>query len=375
MKKILMLSVLTPITDKSSRVLKQAQSMQNSGYDVLVLSQNDSIQLMNETIQGVSVQRIRLFSKCFHSNIVTHIIRFFELYFKVKKIALDFDIIDCHDLFSLLIGYWISKKTHAKLIFDAHELESERTGLKGMHKKISKFLEKKLIYKCTHVITVSKSINDWYENQYSIDNVSCIYNAPRYTDGFDQHNNYFRQHFNIPTDTIVFLYQGALASARGLDLLVDCFKMLPSKYVVIFMGYGPLSQYIQTEANYADNIFYHEAVPMSKLKDTTSSADYGMSLIAPASLNEEYCMPNKLFEYIMYGIPVIGFNTKDQAEFIKKHDIGYVLEKYDVVSLKELILSLDPKKHSIFKENVQKIRKDISWETMEKRLLNIYANC
>ena len=77
----------------------------------------------------------------------------------------------------------------------------------------------------------------------------------------------------------------------------------------------------------------------------------------------------------MYGIPVIGFDTKDQAEFIKKHDIGYVLKKYDAASLKELILSIDPKKHSFFKENVQKIRKDISWETMEKQLLDIYANC
>ncbi len=79
---------------------------------------------------------------------------------------------------------------------------------------------------------------------------------------------------------------------------------------------------------------------MTELKNTTSSTDYGMSLIAPISLNEEYCMPNKLFEYIMYGISVIEFNTKDQAEFIKKHDIGYILEEYDVASLKELMLSI-----------------------------------
>lgn len=375
MKKILILSVLTPITDKSSRVLKQAQSLQKSGYDVLVLSQNDSTQLKNETINGIPIQRIQIFSKYFHSNIITHVIRFFELYFKVKKTVKGFDILDCHDLFSLLIGYWISKKTHAKLILNAHELESERTGLKGMHKKISKFLEKKLIYKCAHVITVSKSIEDWYRNEYCIDNVSCIYNAPRYTDDFDQYNNYFRQHFNIPSDRIVFLYQGALEDHRGLDLLVDCFKMLSSKYVIIFMGYGILTEYIQIESESADNIFYHEAVSMSKLKDTTSSADYGMSLIAPVSLNEEYCMPNKLFEYIMYSVPVIGFNTKDQAEFIKRHNIGYVLEKYDAASLKELILSIESQKHSLFKENVKKIRKDISWDTMERQLLDIYTGC
>lgn len=374
MNKILVLS-LTQITVQSSRVLKISKTLQNAGYGVLIVSKQEYDQCITENIDGLEIRRIHLVSKNKFSSIFIHFIRFFELYFKIKKIAVLYDIVDCHDLFTLLIGYLISRKTHAKLILNAHELESERTGLKGIYKKISKILEKKLIYKCAHVITVSESIQDWYKKEYSIDNASCIYNAPRYTDDFDADNDYFRKHFDIPSDSMIFLYQGVLDVARGLDLLVDCFKTLSNKYVVIFMGYGPLSGYIQTEADNAGNIFYHEAVPMSKLKDTTSSADYGMSLIAPVSLNEEYCMPNKLFEYIMYGVPVIGFNTKDQAEFIKKHDIGYVLEKYDAASLKELILSINSKKYPFFKENVRKIRKDVSWETMEKQLLDIYAAC
>lgn len=375
MRKILILSIGAIVDATASRVLKQGKTLQDAGYRVLVFSKAENNRQSSEIIDGIQIEKIHLLSKKLPSNIITHFFCFLEFYLKIRKKCESFDIIDCHSITSLLMGYLISKKNNAKIIFNTHELETEITGLKGFRKKIDKILEKKLIYKCAHVITVSKSIGDWYKNQYSIENVSCIYNAPRYTDDFDQHNNYFRQHFNIPADTIVFLYQGALEVARGLDLLVDCFKILSNKYVVIFMGYGSLSGYIQAEADSTDNIFYHEAVPMSKLKDTTSSADYGMSLIAPASLNEEYCMPNKLFEYIMYGLPVIGFNTKDQAEFIKKHDIGYVLEKYDAASLKELILSIDSKKYPFFKENVQKIRKDISWETMEKQLVNIYDNC
>ena len=374
MNKILVLS-FTQITAQSSRVLKISKTLQNAGYDILIVSKQEQGQCITENIDGLEIRRIHLvFKRKFH-NIFIYFMKFVQFYFKIKKIAVLYEVIDCHDLFTLFMGYLISRKNHAKLILNAHELESERTGFVGIRKKISKILEKKLITKCAHVITVSRSIEDWYRNEYSIDNVSCIYNAPRYTDDFDRKNNYFRQYFNISDDSIIFLYQGVLQTARGLDLLVECFKMLPSKYALIFMGYGSLSEYIKAESKNADNIFYHDAVSMTELKNRTSSADYGMSLIAPVSLNEEYCMPNKLFEYIMYGIPVIGFNTKDQAEFIKKHDIGYVLEKYDVVSLKELILSLDSKKHSIFKENVQKIRKDISWETMEKQLLNIYANC
>jgi len=375
MRKVLVLSVGAVVDVNSSRVLKQGKTLQDAGYSVFVFSKAKNNCQSSEIIDGIQIERIHLSSKKFPSNIITHFFHFLEFYLKIRKKCMDFDIIDCHSVTSLLVGYSIARKTKAKIIFNPHELETETTGLSGFLKKLHKLLEKKLIYKCAHVITVSESIQDWYKKEYSIDNVSCIYNAPRYTDDFDANNDYFRKHFDIPSDSMIFLYQGILDVARGLDLLIDCFKTLSNKYVVIFMGDGSLSEYIQTEADSVDNIFYHEVVPMSKLKDTTSSADYGMSLIAPISLNEEYCMPNKLFEYIMYGVPVIGFNTKDQAEFIKKHDIGYVLEKYDATSLKELILSIDSKKYTVLKEHVKKIRKDISWDAMEKQLLDIYADC
>lgn len=375
MQKILVLAIDITIDKTSSRILKQCKSLQDHGCEVLVLSKKNKDQLVHEVIYGVSIQRIPLFMKRFPSNFIFHFFKFFEMYFKIKNLNISCDVIDGHALYSLLIGYWLKKKNHAKLIFNAHELETEYTGLKGFNKRIHKFLEKRLINKCDAVITVSKSIEEWYRNEYTIDNVSCIFNAPSYTDDFDFNNNYFREYFNISSESIIFLYQGGLEAARGIELLIDCFKILPSKYVVIFMGYGSLSDYIKLEAKNTNNIFYHDAVSMTELKNVTSSADYGMSLIAPVSLNEEYCMPNKLFEYIMYGVPVIGFNTKDQAEFIRQHNVGYVLENYDINSLKELILSIDFKNHSYLKENVRKIRKDISWDSMEKQLLSIYAAC
>lgn len=371
-KKVLVITI-TQMFETSSRIIKEAKSLIKHGYDVTVCGILYPNQIENEIVSGIPVRRYYLRTKKLPNSFFFQIFKLLEFYKVIKKEQSNADIIDCHCLYSLLVGKWLKKKLKAKkLILNAHELETEMTGLAGLRKKVSKFLEKHLIKKCDNVIVVSASIERWYKETYPKTNITCVYNAPQYLE--PEKNNYFREHFNISSDSIIFLYQGAFASGRGIELILEAFSNLSNKYHVVFMGYGPFeSNILEGESKYS-NIHYHKAVPQADLYKYTSSADYGLSIIESKSLSYEYCMPNKLFEYTMFEVPVIVSNTMDQVHFVSENNIGYILNSFSSESLKELILSIDYNNIGIFKENMKKIRKKYSWDTQEDKLFEVYDN-
>lgn len=89
------------------------------------------------------------------------------------------EVIHCHDLEPLPIAVQLKKITGAKLIYDAHELETERNGLKGIRKKLSQWQEQRLMPFVDHLITVSPSILDWYARRYRSIPVSLVRNIPQ----------------------------------------------------------------------------------------------------------------------------------------------------------------------------------------------------
>jgi glycosyltransferase involved in cell wall biosynthesis len=371
MKKILAVSV-SPFDGTRSRIIKEMQSL-SANFITLIASLNTGFQLSDEKVQGVSVRRISVKTKFLPKVFIFQIPKFIEFGVKIISIFKKYDIIDCHCLISLSIGFIYKKLYQSKLIFNAHELETERDGLYGITKKIFKILERMLIYKCDAVIVVSESIEQWYKNNYKIQNIYCIFNSPRYLE-FTK-TNYFKRVYNLKESDKIFLYQGMLSHGRGIDYLLNTFDAIQntSNYLVL-MGKGPLEKKIKQHALYNSHILLHEAVPQNRLAEYTSSADFGLSLGEKICISYDFSMPNKLFEYIMYGIPVIVSNTKDQAEFVKKNKIGYVLEDDDKDAFISLLNSINDSKYNEMLENVYGIKKTISWDNQEEKLLGIYRN-
>lgn len=372
-KNILVLS-LPEITPSASRILKEGQTLLKNGFSVTVVSICYNNQTEKEVIQGIPIQRFFLRTKKLPKSFIFHIIKWIEwcnlLKKWIKSEGREIAIIDCHCLYTLLIGFFLSKKFHSKIVFNAHELETERAGLSGFRKRISQFLERKLIKNCSATIVVSQSILEWYQQTYPDIEVNCIYNAPMLQEPIK--NDYFKNIYKLTTKDIVFLYQGGFSLGRGIPLLLETFKQLPQNYHIIFMGYGTLEKEIQNASQENSNIHIHDVVPQKALYRYTSSADYSFSLTEPVSLNHEFCMPNKLFEYTMYEVPVIVSATKDQVSFVKANGIGYVLEDYSPNGLKELILSLDITARDSLVQNMKKIKNDICWENQEEKLVSIY---
>ncbi len=355
-----------------SRVLKENISLQNAGYNVKVIALHDELQKEVENIQGIEVHRIILKSRGWSKNKAIQLLKYFEFVYRVVKLYKNSDIIHCNDLNSLPIGFIIKKffNKNVKIVYDAHEYETEMNGLHGIQKTLTKKLENFLIKYANAVITVSDAIANEYVKLYNIKKPALVLNTPMYKE-VDK-KDIFRKTFGITKDKTIFLYQGALMKGRGINILLDTFKQLDDKSAIVFMGFGILENEIRTISKEYNNIYFHNAVTPDVLLDYTCSADFGISTIEDTCLSYRYCLPNKMFEYIMAEIPVIVSNLPEMKKLIEDNNIGIVSNDNTSEELVKAISKATLLDKEELNKNLKKVKMVHNWESQEKVLLEVY---
>ncbi|MGB3724202.1 MAG: glycosyltransferase [Glaciecola sp.] len=285
----------------------------------------------------------------------------------------DISCVNAHSLSSLPICFLLSQRHKCTLIYDAHELETETNGLSGVRQKISKVVERWFIPKIDHTFVVSESIKQHYLNSYGAMQIDVVLNSPSPV-VIDKHD-IFRQTFNIKSHTKIFLYQGVISEGRGIELLLNTFSQSQNqKFAIVFMGYGQLVDKIKLASDQYDNIFYHDAVPPRTVLNYTSSADIGFSLIEDTCLSYRYCMPNKLFEYGMVGLPSIVSNLPEMKKYVEGYNAGFTLLENTQVALTDLLRSIDNSDLSVISKNAKEHALNNSWDVQAKTIKKTYAS-
>lgn len=374
MKSKIVLFILLNHFTHDSRVLKEARSLIKAGYQVTIRCLWDVELPKKEMIDGIHVERILFSSRKKTKPLLYKLYMLLKFIIRILENSRKFSIIHCHDLNTLPIGTIIKiLRPNNKLIYDAHEYETEMSHLKGYSKKLYQYAERFFIKFADGVITVSESIANEYVRLYNITKPRLVLNCPPYVDHTKQ--NYFREKFDLLPEQMIFLYQGGFSKHRGIEIILEAFKISkdPNK-VVVFMGYGPLEGDIQKAAQTHPRIFYHPAVGQDVLLDYTSSADIGILFYENSCLNHYFCSPNKFFEYTMAGLPVIVSDLYEMKRILAENHNGVTTKKDDVASLLEVIENLTYEDIINMQKNVSKLQKIYSWQEQEKRLVELYQS-
>ena len=370
MKKIANI-VLNDFTN-DSRVLKISKSLNKNNYHAVVVAIYNKGLKQQDCVDGVEVERIKLTSRYWPKWKPLKIVKYFEFFCRAFWRFRKVDIVHCNDLSALPIGILIKLlRNNVKVVYDCHEYQTEINGLKGFNKKALKIIERFLIPFVDKVITVSLSISEEYVRLYNIPKPAVVLNCPLYSQQVE--SNLLRQNLSIRENQTIFLYQGGFTPGRGIELLLDAFSELESDTnVLVFMGYGALDNLIKEKAESTSNIFFHPAVPPNVLLNYTASADYGVLFYEDSCLNHRYCSPNKIFEYLMAGLPVISSNLFEMKRLIEQEKIGIVASSNTVKGFRESINDLLSRDYAAIQRNVLDARKGFSWEEQEKELMKAY---
>lgn len=260
-----------------------------------------------------------------------HLIIYLEFLLKCisKLIRYRPSIIHCHDTTALSIGYFYSLFSDASLIYDAHELESDKNN---QHKVIGYFVylfEKIAFFRINLLITVSTSIDSWYKSHFCVNKSVVVLNSPSVenkcstsTSNSFNDNFYLNKKFNINNDEKIFIYVGMLMGGRGIDLILEVFESKSINSHIVFVGEGVLESKIKHYASKNKNIHLHNKVKHDVLVKLIQSADVGICLIENVSLSDYYSLPNKLFEYSFAGLRIIGSNFPEIKSIIEGYNLG-----------------------------------------------------
>lgn len=357
-----------------SRVLKESMSLSSHNYHVEVIAHLDRNLRKTQKQENFIVKRFSYLDRTVTKSKLSKLKAYITYVKKSVSYCKNFDILHCNDLNTLPIGVIIKKfyNKDTKIVYDAHEYETEMNSLHGMQKNMVKILEKYFIKYIDKMITVSDGIANEYVTLYDIKKPSLVLNTPRYKE--ISKKNIFRETFGIKQYQTIFLYQGSLNKGRGVEVLVNAFKELDTDSVIVFMGYGPLEKMIKAQAGKHQNIYFHKAVRPDILLDYTSSTDFGISTIEDTCLSYHYCLPNKMFEYIMAEVPVIVSNLPEMKKIVVDNHVGILAKENSIEGIKESILKAVKLDKNEMNRNLKALKKVYNWEEQEKVLLDVYRD-
>ena len=357
-----------------SRVEKISKTLSNNGYRVEVIAHLDKGLAKEEKRDNYFVKRFAYLDREVTRGKFSKLKVYLEYIAKSVKYCKDFDILHCNDLNTLPIAFIIKRfyNKDIKVVYDAHEHETETNTLKGWQQKVAKFLEKSLIKYANRVICVSDAIANDYAKSYDIPKPAVVLNTPSYKEV--KKHNIFREKFGIAEDKTIFIYQGVLSPGRGIEVILETFKNLSSddNAVIVFMGFGLLESLIREYANKYENIYFHEAVTPDVILNYTSSADFGISTIEDSCLSYRYCLPNKMFEYIMANLLLIVSNLPEMKRVVIENNIGVVAKENTPKGLKEAIYEATKLDKNRLQANLERAKEIFNWQKQESVLLNIY---
>lgn len=289
------------------------------------------------------------------------------------------DIYHAHDLVTLPVAWLLKIINKGKLVYDCHELWLDRNRIpkrSRLNRAFIQCIESFLIKRTDANIVVSDSIARALSVRYHIAEPAVVFNAP--DDYPVKRSDILREQIRIPTGDKIVLYIGFMTPNRGIDELIRALKYL-SHCSLVLMGYGGLNyiavlrKLIEDEAM-TGRVHFFGPVPYEEVTRYAASADLGAAPIKNACLSYYYCSPNKIFEYLAASIPVVASNFPDLRKVVEGHRVGVTFDPEspkDIARAIDYVLS-DKDKYEEMRKNAMEAAKIYNWRNESKKLLDIY---
>jgi glycosyltransferase involved in cell wall biosynthesis len=297
---------------------------------------------------------------------------------RMKILVLQFkpDVIHAHDLETLKLASDLKQELGIPLIYDSHEIASERNHHTRSQKRKAGIKEAKLIHNADSIIMVSNGCAQFTAEKYGITLPAVVMNTPDFDPAASKVRD-LRKALNIPAGNIVLVHQGSLQRNRGIEESIEAVLDIPNvTYVII--GYGqhrPFLEDFVSKTGLSEKVKFFGPVPADELIEWTASADIGICTIIGKTKSYLYAMPNKLFEYTMAGLPVVASNYPDMGQFVTGNKMGVTCNPESPESITAAILSLV--NNSVLRHELglgaKGARNEFNWKKEQRKLHDIYA--
>jgi glycosyltransferase involved in cell wall biosynthesis len=399
--------VSNPVTH-DARVLREAESLAEAGYDVTVVAHRQEGLPEDETRRGVRLVRIGRgratadpspqsgprarnpfrTAVLWLKNSIPWAIASERWYRRVEARVPAADVYHGHDLTGLAMAARVrSMRGRGRLVYDSHELfmeSGQRARMAAPLKRLWTRFERALARRCDAVVTVNSSIAAELQVRLQLAaRPIVVMNCPaRWHPSRVEppERDRLRERLSIPAQRRILLYQGGLGPDRGLEQLPRILDEpgLESA-ALVYLGYGPLKDVLRRtadEPSFAGRVFVLDAVPPADLLDWTASADVSLIPFQHTSMNNWLATPNKLFESLAAGVPVVASRFPELEAIITEWRVGELCDPTSVPAIAAAtlrILGLPVAEYAELRRRCRRASLErYNWEKEVAPLLDLY---
>ena len=349
-----------------NRVHKVCTTLHNMGFEVLLVGRK----LPKSLNLDKRVYSTKRFSLLFHKGVQFYAAYNFRLF--CFLIFSKFDLLLANDLDTLPANFLASKIKGKPLVYDSHEYFTEVPELinRPKVKKVWEWLESKMVPKIKTAYTVCNSIAQIYTEKYGtpfkvVRNIPISAKIP------------FKKK-SIENPEKIILYQGAVNIGRGLEQAILAMKFIENAKLII-AGDGDIKTDLETltvQENLQNKVGFTGRLSFEELTKLTPQADLGLSIEEDLGLNYRFALPNKLFDYIQSGVPVLITNLPEMAAIVNQYKIGEITDSLEPTHLAEKINDAlnNKEKRKIWAENLRVAAKELTWENEEIAIQAIFRD-
>jgi glycosyltransferase involved in cell wall biosynthesis len=351
------------------RVQKMAEVVRSLDCDITIVGRRKDHDCSKGSVPFRTFRLRMIFKKGFLFYAFFNLRLFFYLLFHRS------DLLVANDLDTILPNYLVSRLKRIPLVYDSHEFYTGVPELtdRPFVRKIWARIEKSILPRVKYMITVSDSIADAYAELYGVRPV-VIRNAGIYIPDIEA---FSRKDLGVTREDLLLIMQGAgINIDKGAEELVEAVAKTEGVSLLI-VGSGdviPILKKRIKELHMESRIKIILPVIGNDLLRYTKAADAGMSLEKDTNLNYRYSLPNKLFDYIAAGIPVLASGLPEISGIIKEYDCGILINK---ITVDEIVIAIENIKANrdylrYLGKNAVKASLLLNWNNESKKVHEFY---
>ncbi len=363
---------------------RNVQALVDAGFQVSIIDfEEERGKLRERQAQGASITHIyapnlaepSLLNPKIALKLLRMFIRSSALLLKTQA-----DVYHAGDLRALPATYLAARLRRKPLIFETYELPLSQPYL-TKHRlfwRLAVRCLKTMLRRCDGVIATSPLHAVELQRRYGGPPATLIRNLPVYQAPVK--SDRLRRHLHLDAKTRIVLYQGGFQESRSLDKLISTAQYLDSDTVIVLLGAGesqPALEALIAALGVEDRVKILPAVPYDELLEWTASADLGVTLFVPDwSTSLRLSLPNKLFEYMMAGLPTLTTPLDAVVDIINTYGVGGVVSSAEPAELARAInamLDADAAALERMRRRAQEaIKNELCWEREQERLVRLY---
>jgi glycosyltransferase involved in cell wall biosynthesis len=345
------------------RVIRAAYTMQKINAHVTVIGRHSS---KNPVKTNFRFKALRM-KLLFHSGPLFY--AEYNIRLLLKLLFMRSDVLVSNDLDTLPAVYLAAKLRKKTLIYDSHEYFTEvpeltdRRFTRGIWEKIELLILPRLQF----ASTVSAPIAQAYGQKYHIP-MEVIRNLPFRKDAGKKPSFQLRR-----GSEKIILYQGSLNRGRGLETAIEAMANTNNMRLVI-IGKGDVEEALKKlvlSLGLSDRVTFTGSIDPDELFDYTVQADLGISLEEDLGLNYRYALPNKVFDYIQAGVPVLVSDLPEVKDLVRQYGVGMVNNAATPGELGQLFTRILADEETIrsWKSRLEIAARELCWENEENKLI------